>query len=95
MAYAENILTLSYDFLKYLIPELSKFPRDQKFMLADRIQELTHDILDDLITAYYNWSVHATVQSSLRSRLGKLGGTNKSNRSGAGSSASNLALELF
>lgn len=54
MAYAENILTLTYDFLVYLIPQLSKFPRDQKFNLGDRIQNLTHDILDDFITAYYS-----------------------------------------
>ncbi len=56
MAYAENILTLAYDFLKYLILVLSKYPRDQKFMLADRIQNLAHDILDDFITAYYSWA---------------------------------------
>ncbi|MGH7599020.1 MAG: hypothetical protein ACREOI_21910 [bacterium] len=52
MAHAENILTLTYDFLVYLIPQLSKFPRDQKFNLGDRIQNLTHDILDDFIVAY-------------------------------------------
>ena len=40
MASAENILTLTYDFLLYLIPELSKYPRDQKFLLGDRIQTL-------------------------------------------------------
>jgi len=49
----EDVLTLSYDFLKYLVPILSKFPRDQKFLLADRMQTLMHDILDDFITAYY------------------------------------------
>jgi hypothetical protein len=38
-------------------------------------------------------SAHATVQSPFRSRFSS--GTNKSNRSGAGSSASNLALELY
>lgn len=54
MAPPENILTLTYDFLLYLIPQLSKFPRDQKFLLADRMQTLTHDILDDFITAYYS-----------------------------------------
>lgn len=54
MAQAENILTLTYDFLLYLIPQLSKFPRDQKFLLADRMQTLAHDILDDFITAYYS-----------------------------------------
>ncbi len=37
MPQTEDVLTLSYDFLKYLVPILSKFPRDQKFLLADRI----------------------------------------------------------
>jgi len=41
----EDVLTLSYEFLKYLVPLLSKFPRDQKFLLADRMQNLPHDIL--------------------------------------------------
>ena len=30
MAHQETILTLTYDFLLYLIPVLSKYPRDQK-----------------------------------------------------------------
>ncbi|MCG3157875.1 MAG: hypothetical protein DKINENOH_04511 [bacterium] len=54
MAHPESILTLAYDFLLYLIPQLSKFPRDQKFLLADRMQNLAHDVLDDLIVAYYS-----------------------------------------
>ena len=54
MAHADSILTLTYDFLLYLIPQLSKFPRDQKFLLGDRIQSLTHDILDEFIVAYYS-----------------------------------------
>ncbi|MCI0691140.1 diversity-generating retroelement protein Avd [candidate division KSB1 bacterium] len=49
----EDVLTLTYDFLKYLVPQLAKYPRDQKFLLADRMQTLTHDILDDFIVAYY------------------------------------------
>jgi hypothetical protein len=49
----EDVLTLSYEFLKYLVPILSKFPREQKFLLADRIQILMHDTLDDFIVAYY------------------------------------------
>jgi len=54
MAYSESILTLTYDFMKYLIPVLSKYPRDQKFTLGERIQNLAHEILDDFITAYYS-----------------------------------------
>jgi len=54
MAQPETILTLTYDFLSYLVPELSKYPRDHKFTTGDRIQNLTHDILDDFIIAYYS-----------------------------------------
>lgn len=54
MAYSDSILTLTYDFLLYLIPQLAKYPRDQKFLLADRMQTLTHEVLDDFITAYYS-----------------------------------------
>lgn len=46
MAYSESILTLTYDFMKYLIPVLSKYPRDQKFTLGDRIQNLAYEILN-------------------------------------------------
>ena len=54
MAKLETILTLTYDFLLYLIPQLSKYPRDQKFVLGDRIETLALDILDDVIVAYYS-----------------------------------------
>lgn len=54
MAHSDTILTLTYDFLLYLIPQLSKYPRDQKFVLGDRIETLTLDILDDFIIAYYS-----------------------------------------
>ena len=38
MANSDNVLTKLHDLLLYLIPQLGKFPRDQKFLLADRIQ---------------------------------------------------------
>ena len=50
----ESIITKTYDFLLYLIPQLSRFPRDQKFILGDRIQILTMDILDLFIEAFYS-----------------------------------------
>ncbi|MGH7492675.1 MAG: four helix bundle protein [bacterium] len=62
MAYSDSILTLTYDFLLYLIPQLTKFPRDQKFNLGDRIQNLAHDILDDFITAYYSGLSNEKIQ---------------------------------
>ncbi len=36
MATSDNVLTKLHDLLLYLIPQLGKFQRDQKFLLADR-----------------------------------------------------------
>ena len=38
MAESDNILTKLQDLLVYLIPQPNKFPRDQKFVLGDRIE---------------------------------------------------------
>jgi hypothetical protein len=48
-----TVVQKNYEFLKYLIPVLSKFPRDQKYLLADKIELLFLDVLDNLLTAYY------------------------------------------
>lgn len=53
MAEKENVITHTYDLLKYIIPQLAKFPRTQKFVLADRIQNQLTDILDLLIEAFF------------------------------------------
>lgn len=42
-----------YRFILWLIPTLLCFPRSQKFLLADRIQEIAIDILEALIEATY------------------------------------------
>jgi hypothetical protein len=54
MSEKEDILTKTYDLLLYLIPQLSKFPRDQKFLLADRIETLLLDYLEAMVQAYYS-----------------------------------------
>ena len=38
MGNSDNVLTKLHDLLLYLVPQLSKFPRDQKSLLADRIE---------------------------------------------------------
>ena len=38
MAESDNVLTKSHDLLVYLVPQLNRFPRDQKFVLGDRIE---------------------------------------------------------
>lgn len=50
----DDVITLTYDMLLYLVPVLNGFPRTQKFMLGDRIQTYVMDILEDLIEAYYS-----------------------------------------
>ncbi len=54
MSQKEDIITKTYDLLLYLIPQLAKFPRDQKFLLGDRIETLMLDFLEDMIVAYYS-----------------------------------------
>jgi len=53
MAEREDVLIKIYDLLLYLIPQLEKFPRSQKFLLADRIETKVLDIQENLIEAYY------------------------------------------
>lgn len=53
MSNQENVLTKAYELLLYAIPQLEKFPRSQKFLVADRIETKILDVLDLLIEAYY------------------------------------------
>jgi len=46
-----DAITKLYDYTLWLIPKLGKFPRSQKYLLADRIENLLLDILDLLIEA--------------------------------------------
>lgn len=48
-----SIITKQEDFLLYIIPLLSNFPKNHKFLLADKIQNHLLYILDLLIEAYY------------------------------------------
>ena len=46
-----DAVTRLYDFLLWIIPKLDKFPRSQKFVLGDRIENLLLDIPALLIEA--------------------------------------------
>jgi hypothetical protein len=48
-----DAITKLYDYILWIIPKLERFPRGQKFILADRIETLMLDILDLLIEAAY------------------------------------------
>jgi hypothetical protein len=54
MAESDNILMKLQDLLLYLIPQLNKFPRDQKFVLGDRIETKLLNVQEDCLRAYYS-----------------------------------------
>lgn len=47
------VLEKTYQFMLWLIPTVDKFPRAQKFLLGDRIQNSALDVLEGLIEAAY------------------------------------------
>ena len=54
MAESNNVLTKLHDLLVYLIPQLNKFPRDQKFVLGDRIETKVLEVQEHCLRAYYS-----------------------------------------
>jgi hypothetical protein len=46
-------LEAMYRFQLWLIPTIEKFPRSQKFLLGDRMQEIALDVIERLIEATY------------------------------------------
>jgi hypothetical protein len=55
MAESDNLLTKLQGLLVYLIPQLNKFPRDQKFVLGDRIETKLLEVQESCLRAYYGW----------------------------------------
>jgi hypothetical protein len=53
-----------YRFILWLIPTLEKFPRGQRFLLGDRIENAALDVLDLLIQATYTRERRAMLQSA-------------------------------
>ena len=48
-----NALTKFYDLLLWIIPVLESFPRSQRFLLGNRIEESLLDIMELIIQAVY------------------------------------------
>ena len=59
-----DAITKVYDYILWIIPKLEKFPRSHKFLLADRIETLLLDILENLIDAAYSKSKGAILRSA-------------------------------
>lgn len=49
-----QIITAIYDLLLYLIPQISKFPRSQRYLLGDRLETIVLDALELLLEATYS-----------------------------------------
>lgn len=59
-----DAITKLYDYLLWMIPKLDKYPRSQKFLLADRIETLMLDILELLIDAAYSKNKYQMLRSA-------------------------------
>jgi len=49
-----QIIAKTYDLLLYIIPQISKFPRSERYTLGEKLQELSCRILDILLEAFYS-----------------------------------------
>jgi hypothetical protein len=62
------IIEKVYDLIKWYVPILNHLPRDQRFLLGERITKGLYDFLDALIVARY--AQHKlTILESLNSKL--------------------------
>jgi hypothetical protein len=48
-----SIVQKTYDLIKWYVPILNRLPRDQKFLLADRVIVGLYDLLEGLLRARY------------------------------------------
>ena len=48
-----QILTRITDFLLYLIPQIAKFPKSQRYNLGERIENVMLDVFENIIEALY------------------------------------------
>ena len=48
-----RVITSAYDFIKWAIPHIAKFPRNQRYTLGERIENKLFDLLELLIEAQY------------------------------------------
>lgn len=59
-----DAITKLYDFFLWIIPKLEKFPRSQKYLIGDRVENLMFDILDLLIEAAYSRKKHHLLKAA-------------------------------
>src|SRR3989339_1779556 len=57
-----QVLTRIYDFLLYLIQQVSKFPKNQRYNLGERIENLALDVFEGIVEALYRKEKTQTLQ---------------------------------
>lgn len=57
-----QILTRVYDFLLYLIEQIARFPKNQRYNLGERIENIALDIFENIIEALYTKEKIAILQ---------------------------------
>jgi hypothetical protein len=72
MAESDNILTKLHDLLVYVIPQINKFPRDQRFVLGDRLETKLLDVQESCLRAYYSRDKRGhLLEANLRLEVGR------------------------
>lgn len=46
-----EIVAKMYDFLLYLLPQVAKFPKSERYLLGERVEHLSFDVLEILLEA--------------------------------------------
>ncbi|MFC1571196.1 diversity-generating retroelement protein Avd [Candidatus Margulisiibacteriota bacterium] len=49
-----KVITSTYDFIKWAVPHIAKFPRNQRYTLGERIENKLFSLLELLIEAQYS-----------------------------------------
>jgi hypothetical protein len=59
-----QIITKMYDFLLYLIPQVSKFPRSQRYLVGERLEISSFHVLELLLEAAHSRNKAALLQQA-------------------------------
>ena len=59
---APQIVTKVYDLILHLVSQISKFPKSQRYLLGDRLEMATLDVLESFIEAMYRRDKTALLQ---------------------------------
>lgn len=59
-----KVITVAYDFVRWAIPHIAKFPRNQRYTLGEKIENKLFDLLNLLIEAQYSREKSASLKQA-------------------------------